>query len=66
MSLPSTAAVKLQLGAALGARAPQYWDTLQHFLAGQLSRAEFEDAARDSLDTQHLGPSSLTHHPSIS
>lgn len=55
MSLPSPATVKAQLNVVLGQKAPQYWDNLQLFLAGQISRGEFEDLAREILDTYQLG-----------
>jgi hypothetical protein len=55
MSLLPTTTVKAQLSAALGEREQQYWETFRLFLCGQLSRVEFEDEVRESLNTPQLG-----------
>ena len=57
MSLSSTSTIKGQLAAALGAKATAYFDTLSQFVSGRISRSEFEEAVRQSLDSPNLGKS---------
>ncbi|CAK5264299.1 unnamed protein product [Mycena citricolor] len=54
MSLPSTAAVKAQLKGHLGAKADDYFATLNLFVIGQTSRAEFEETIKAILDAPNL------------
>ncbi|KAJ8515729.1 hypothetical protein ONZ45_g6899 [Pleurotus djamor] len=54
MSLSSTSTIKSQLVAGLGPKAPEYFDTLQQFVCGRISRAEFEDGVRAALDAPNL------------
>jgi len=55
MSLSSTSAIKSQLRTALGLRAPGYFDVFQQFVAGKISRTEFDDSIRKCLDAPNLG-----------
>jgi hypothetical protein len=54
MSLSSTSTIKGQLTTNLGLRAPQYFDLLKDFVAGRISRQEFDDAVRRVLDSNNL------------
>ncbi|EIN06143.1 hypothetical protein PUNSTDRAFT_145474 [Punctularia strigosozonata HHB-11173 SS5] len=54
MSLPSTSTLRAQLNSTLGDKAPAYWRVFKEFLAGHISRNEFDAAARRALDTPHL------------
>lgn len=54
MSSPAPA-VRDQINAALVNKAGQYWDTLSAYLGGKISRVEFEELAREVIDTPHLG-----------
>ncbi|KAF8737748.1 hypothetical protein AX14_012320 [Amanita brunnescens Koide BX004] len=54
MSLSSTSTLKGQLTTNLGAKAPQYFDTLKDFVSGKISRQEFDDAVRRVLDSNSL------------
>lgn len=58
MSLTSTSNIKSQLTTALGDKAPPYFSTFQLYLKASISRQEFEDQVRESLDTPHLRASS--------
>jgi hypothetical protein len=55
MSLSSTSNIKSQLNAILGPKAQAYFSTLHQFIAGKLSRSEFDDSVHQSLDTSQLG-----------
>lgn len=55
MSLSSTSTIKTQLRTALGPKAPSYFDTLQQFVSGRISRTEFDDTIRQCLDAPTLG-----------
>jgi hypothetical protein len=50
MSLSSTATIKAQINSQLGDKAPAYFDALDKFVSGRISRTEFEDVVLDSLD----------------
>jgi hypothetical protein len=54
MSLPSTSTLRTQLNNNLGDKAPAYWRVLKTFLGGHISRDEFDEEARRSLDTPRL------------
>ncbi|TFK71604.1 hypothetical protein BDN72DRAFT_837328 [Pluteus cervinus] len=54
MSLSSTGNIKVQLTTNLGQRAPTYFEALKLFVAGQTSRAEFEETVRQLLDVPSL------------
>lgn len=54
MSLSSTSNIKGQLTTNLGLKAPQYFDLLKDFVAGRISRQEFDDAVRRVLDSNNL------------
>ena len=55
MSLSSTSTIKSQLRTALGVKASGYFDVLQQFVAGKISRTEFDDSIRQYLDAPNLG-----------
>ena len=55
MALKSTPTIKEELNATLGQKAEHYWSTLNYYLSGQISRAEFDDLAREALSTPDLG-----------
>lgn len=55
MSLSSTPTIKAQLSSSLGPKAQAYFETLQNFVAGRVSKSEFNDSIRQSLDTAQLG-----------
>lgn len=52
-------AIRDELNVDLGDRSAYYWDTLNSYLAGKISRVEFEEQIREVVDTPHLGISSL-------
>lgn len=54
MSLDSTANLKQQLINHLGPKASIYFEALQGFVTGRISRGEFEDAAKQVLTTATL------------
>lgn len=55
MSLSSTSTIKQQITNALGpAKSPTYFSTLQSFVKGQISRAEFEGVICGLLDVPSL------------
>ncbi|KIY70309.1 hypothetical protein CYLTODRAFT_347955 [Cylindrobasidium torrendii FP15055 ss-10] len=54
MSLPSTTSIKQQLTALLEDKSPAYFHILGQFVAGKLSREEFEDQLKPILDAQTL------------
>ncbi|KZP16626.1 hypothetical protein FIBSPDRAFT_748463 [Athelia psychrophila] len=54
MSLSSTSTIKTQLRTALGSKAPRYFHVFQQFVAGRISRTEFDDAIRQCLDAPSL------------
>jgi hypothetical protein len=54
MSLSSTSTIKHQLSTILGPKSKSYFFTLHQFIAGRLSRLEFDDSVRQSLDSAHL------------
>lgn len=69
---PNTSELRNELTVALGTKSDAYWDTLSQYLCGQLSRAEFDELIRESVDSPHLGTPfllkfiqlhSLTTHP---
>lgn len=62
MSLSSTSTIKNQLKIALGPRAPGYFDVFQQFVAGRISRTEFDDTIRQCLDAPNLGMQ-FNHEP---
>ncbi|TDL23800.1 hypothetical protein BD410DRAFT_787080 [Rickenella mellea] len=49
-----TSTLRDELTIALGSKSESYWDTLSQYLCGQLSRAEFDELIRDSVDTPEL------------
>ena len=53
-------AIRDQLNIALGNRSAQYWDILNVFLGGKISRTEFEELIREVVDTPNLGMSCLS------
>lgn len=53
--LKSTSVLKEELNVELGHKSEHYWDTLNHYLSGQISRAEFDELIREAVDTPHLG-----------
>lgn len=55
MSLDSTGNLKQQLHTNLGPKAPIYFEALQGFVTGKISRTEFEEAVRSVLITTNLG-----------
>lgn len=55
MSLSSTSTIKNQLNAALGQKAPAYFETLSQFVSGKVSRIEFDESVRQALDAPNLG-----------
>lgn len=55
MSLSSTATIKQQLTSYLGAKGPSYFDSLNNFITGRISRSEFDDALKIVIDAPHLG-----------
>lgn len=54
MSLSSTGNIKNQLTVALGTKGPPYFKILQLYLSAQISRTEFDEQARDCLDSALL------------
>jgi hypothetical protein len=54
MSLSSTSTIKNQLKTALGLKAPGYFDVFQQFVAGRISRTEFDESIRRHLDAPTL------------
>lgn len=50
-------AIRDQLNAVLVNKSAQYWDTLNTFLCGKISRVEFEELVREVIDTPNLGMS---------
>ncbi|KAG1751663.1 transcriptional regulator of RNA polII, SAGA, subunit-domain-containing protein [Suillus occidentalis] len=54
MSLSSTSTIKNQLNAALGQKAPAYFETLSQFVSGKVSRIEFDESVRQALDAPNL------------
>jgi hypothetical protein len=54
MSLSSTATIKGQLQAQLGPKSQLYFDTLAQFVAGRISRLEFDDTIKPMLEEQSL------------
>lgn len=55
MSLSSTSTIKQQITHALGPeKSPKYFSTLQFFVKGHISRAEFEDVICGLLDVPSL------------
>ncbi|KAI0923794.1 hypothetical protein AcW1_006656 [Taiwanofungus camphoratus] len=54
MSLPSTTTIKNQLSASLGPKAQAYWAALKEYLSARISRTEFDEQAKECLDTTHL------------
>ncbi|TFK44585.1 transcriptional regulator of RNA polII, SAGA, subunit-domain-containing protein [Crucibulum laeve] len=54
MSLSSTSTIKQQLTTILADRAPAYFDALNSFVVGKTSRTEFEDIAKQLLNTATL------------
>ncbi|KXN86636.1 hypothetical protein AN958_09940 [Leucoagaricus sp. SymC.cos] len=55
MSLSSTSTIKQQITTALGPeKSPTYFSTLQSFVKGQISRAEFENVVCGLLDVPSL------------
>lgn len=62
MSLSSTPTIKAQLETGLGpAKSSTYFETLGQFVSGQISRSEFDEQVRQTLDSPHLGRLSI--HP---
>ncbi|KAF7430511.1 hypothetical protein PC9H_006219 [Pleurotus ostreatus] len=54
MSLSSTSTIKGQLVASLGSKSNEYFETLQQFVAGKISRTEFEDGVHHILNAPNL------------
>ncbi|PIL24965.1 hypothetical protein GSI_12852 [Ganoderma sinense ZZ0214-1] len=54
MSLSSTSTVKAQLTNALGSKAPLYFNVLKEYLAGRISRNEYDDKVKTYLDSVPL------------
>ena len=54
MSLSSTTTVKSQLTNALGQKAPLYFSVLKEYLAGRISRNEYDEQIKTHLDSTHL------------
>lgn len=54
MSLDSTSNLKQQLITHLGPKASIYFDSLQGFVSGKLSRGEFEDNVKQVLTSAAL------------
>ena len=54
MSLSSTSTVKAQLTNALGPKAPPYFHVLKEYLAGRISRNEYDDEVKIYLDSVPL------------
>lgn len=54
MSLSSTSTVKAQLTNALGSKAPLYFDALKEYLAGRISRNEYDEKVKTYLDSVPL------------
>lgn len=55
MSLSSTSAIKSQLITTLGPdRSSTYFSLLNAYISGRISRVEFDEAGRQTLDTSHL------------
>lgn len=54
MSLSSTSNLKQQLTKNLGDHAQNYFQTLNNFVSGKLSRTEFEETAKQLLNTPTL------------
>ena len=54
MSLSSTTTVKSQLANALGQKAPLYFGVLKEYLAGRISRNEYDEQIKTHLDSTHL------------
>ncbi|EAU90356.1 hypothetical protein CC1G_09038 [Coprinopsis cinerea okayama7 len=54
MSLDSTGNLKQQLTTNLGPKAPVYFDALQNFVTGKISRVEFEEIVTSILTTPIL------------
>lgn len=54
MSSPAPA-IRDQLNAALADKASHYWDTLNAYLGGKISRVEFEELVREVIDNPNLG-----------
>jgi Transcriptional regulator of RNA polII, SAGA, subunit len=54
MSLSSTSTIKQQLSSQLGTKATNYFESLNSFVTGRCSRAEFEIAIRHVLDAPTL------------
>lgn len=48
-------AIRDQLNSALGSKSAQYWDVLNAFLGGKISRIEFEELIREVVDSPTLG-----------
>lgn len=48
-------ALRDELTAALGEKSKYYWDTLNSFLVGEISRVEFEELVRQAVDSPQLG-----------
>lgn len=57
MSLSSTSTIKGQLVASLGSKSNEYFETLQQFVAGKISRTEFEDGVNHILNAPNLSTS---------
>jgi Transcriptional regulator of RNA polII, SAGA, subunit len=61
MSLSSTSTIKSQLATSLGPKAAPYFDTLKQFISGRISRSEFDESVRQSLDAPNLGTYLCSH-----
>ncbi|KLO11612.1 hypothetical protein SCHPADRAFT_921686 [Schizopora paradoxa] len=53
MSTPSST-LRDEINAALGPKASVYWQTLNQYTSGKISRVEFEELVREAVDTPHL------------
>ncbi|KIK60299.1 hypothetical protein GYMLUDRAFT_43596 [Collybiopsis luxurians FD-317 M1] len=54
MSLPTTSHIKSQLTTNLAVKAPIYFESLQKFITGRISRTEFDDTLKPILDAPYL------------
>jgi hypothetical protein len=54
MSATAPSTIKSQLVAALGPNGRDYWENLNGFIVGKISRQEFEDVVREWINTPEL------------
>jgi hypothetical protein len=67
LSMPSTFTstpleLRTEITAALGYKAEEYWNTLNEYLCGRISRVEYDELIREAVDNPQLGMFILGHY----